>query len=87
MTSSARRMVSSSFLAGVANWPAFSAADGQEEKGSAERTSQASSREWGGGMQSKPWPSTCTLHFSQIGPPSLTVSYHMQEGPRDGTDA
>lgn len=49
MTSSARRMVSSSFLAGVANWPAFSAADGQEEKGSAERTSQASSRVWGGG--------------------------------------
>lgn len=56
MTSSARRMVSSSFLAGVANWPAFSAADGQEEKGSAERTSQASSRVWGGGCSQSPGP-------------------------------
>lgn len=56
MTSSARRMVSSSFLAGVANWPAFSAADGQEEKGSAERSSHVGGLGGLGGLggQSKP---------------------------------
>lgn len=48
MTNSARRIVSSSFLAGVTAWPAFSAADGQgEEKGvsAVERTSHVCSLE------------------------------------------